>query len=220
MTGYLGAALGVLATLAMTALGGMASQEIRDRLDHLPHAILRLAARRLTPDQRTSIYDDEWLPELTYILKEAEARPVTRLITGTGYALGILVTARRIAYDLNREPLTPHNTLAAQQSSSLEKPPIPEPPRNFPTFLWKIIGDKKATRELNSLMALTASLIGSTLAIILLIFLPDAGYVKAAATCATVLMGFSSRVLRRRYVRLKERVWPQGGQHPRHSNRL
>ena len=83
MTGYLVAALGVLGFLAITALRGMASEEIRDRLGHLPHAIIRLAARRLAPNQRDTVYREEWLPELTYILKGAEARPITRLITGT-----------------------------------------------------------------------------------------------------------------------------------------
>jgi hypothetical protein len=80
MTGYLWAALGILAGLSMTALGDMASEEVRDRLDHLPHAILRFAARRLDPGQQITIYQDEWLPELTYILKGDEARPITRLI--------------------------------------------------------------------------------------------------------------------------------------------
>lgn len=100
MTGCLLAALSILVGLAMTALGDMASEEIRDRLDHLPHVILRLAAHRLTPAQRSTIYHDEWVPELTYILKGAEARP----ITGTRYALGILANARRIARHLRREP--------------------------------------------------------------------------------------------------------------------
>ena len=45
----------------------MVSEEVRDRLDHLPHAILRLAAMRLDPEQRTTIYTDEWLAELTNI---------------------------------------------------------------------------------------------------------------------------------------------------------
>jgi hypothetical protein len=103
MTGYLWAALGILAVVFMTAFRGMASDELRDRLDHLPHTILRLAARRLSPAQRTSIYYDEWVPELTYILKGAGARPITRLITGTRYALGILVNAPRIARHLHRE---------------------------------------------------------------------------------------------------------------------
>jgi hypothetical protein len=103
MTSHLLAALSILVGLVMTAVGDMASEEIRDRLDHLPHAILRLAAYRLTPAQRSTIYHEEWVPELTYILKGAEAQPITRLITGTRYALGILVSARRIARPLHRE---------------------------------------------------------------------------------------------------------------------
>jgi hypothetical protein len=104
MTGYLWAVLGLLAGLAITAGGDMASEEICDRLDHLPHAILHLAARRLDPRQRTTIYQDEWLPELTYILKGAETRPITRLITGTTYAVGILASTPRITRHLSREP--------------------------------------------------------------------------------------------------------------------
>jgi hypothetical protein len=102
MTGLLWSALGLLAGLGMTALGDMASEEIRDRLDHLPHAILRLAARRLTAEERSTFYEDEWLPELTYILKGAETRPITRLITGTRYALGILTTTGHITRQARR----------------------------------------------------------------------------------------------------------------------
>jgi hypothetical protein len=98
---FLWGVLGFLAALGTTVLGGMISQEVRDRLDHLPHAILRLAACRLTPGQRSSIYQDEWVPELTYILKEADARPITRLIIGTRYALGILNSADRISRRLD-----------------------------------------------------------------------------------------------------------------------
>jgi len=104
MTSYLWAALCFLVGLAMAALGDMVSEEVRDRLDHLPHAILRLAAGRLTASQRTTIYENEWLPELTYILKGDEARPITRLIIGTRYALGILANASRIASHLHRDP--------------------------------------------------------------------------------------------------------------------
>ncbi len=115
MTGYLWAALGIIVGFGMTALGDMASEEIRDRLDHLPHAILRLAALRLDPRQHVTIYQDEWLPELTYILKGAEARPITRLIRGTKFAIGILISAARIARHLDRktpaETLSPHHPL-------------------------------------------------------------------------------------------------------------
>jgi uncharacterized small protein (DUF1192 family) len=98
VSAFLWEALGGAGTFTvMAAVGDMVSEEVRDRLDHLPHAILRLAAQRLHPDQRSVIYDDEWMPELTYILKGDEARPITRLYHGTRYAVGILATARRIA---------------------------------------------------------------------------------------------------------------------------
>ena len=102
MTGILWAALGVLGGLGMTAIGDMVSEEVRDRLDHLPHAILRLAGRRLDPALRVTVYEDQWLPDLTYILKGDEARPVTRLIKGTWFAVGILASARRITRYLHR----------------------------------------------------------------------------------------------------------------------
>jgi hypothetical protein len=94
--------LGIAGGLAMTAVGDMVSEEVRDRLDHLPQAFLRLAARRVDLAKRKAIYDDEWLPELTYILKGDESRPVTRLFVGTRYALGILISARRVARHLSR----------------------------------------------------------------------------------------------------------------------
>lgn len=101
MTGLVWGALGGIVTfVVMAALGDMVSEEVRDRLDHLPHAILCLAAMRLDPEQRTTIYDDEWLAELTYILKGDEARPVTRLCHGIRFAIGILASARRIGRNL------------------------------------------------------------------------------------------------------------------------
>ena len=59
MTGILWALLGILGVLGMTVLSDMVSEEVRDRLDHLPHAILCLAARRLTGDQRVMVYEEE-----------------------------------------------------------------------------------------------------------------------------------------------------------------
>ena len=97
MTGYLWAALGVVSAFGMAAIGDMVSEEVRDRLDHLPQAILRLAARRLDPDQWASVYEEVWLTDLAYFLKGDKARPVTRLVHGTSFALGILVSAHRIA---------------------------------------------------------------------------------------------------------------------------
>lgn len=102
MNGYLAGFLAVVSGIAVAAAGEFISEEIRDRLDQLPRGILRLAARWLDPGQRATVYRDEWEPELVYILKGAEARPVTRLITGTWYALGILINTRRIVHHLHR----------------------------------------------------------------------------------------------------------------------
>ena len=105
MIGFVWAALGSIVTfIVMAALGDMVSQEVRDRLDHLPHAILRLAAKRLDPGHRAVMYEDEWMPELTYILKGDEARPITRLYHGTHFALGILMSTGRITRQLRPTP--------------------------------------------------------------------------------------------------------------------
>jgi hypothetical protein len=104
MSAFLWPALGVLGGLGMAAIGDLVSEEIRDRLDHLPHAILRLAARRLSPGLHDDVYTDEWMPELTYILRGDEARPITRLYHGIRFALGILVAAPRIARGLACSP--------------------------------------------------------------------------------------------------------------------
>jgi hypothetical protein len=102
VSGLAWAVLAFIAGLGVTVLGDMVSEEVRDRLDHVPHTVLKLAARRLDAGQHSAIYVDEWLPELTYILKGAETRPITRLFTGTRYTLGILVSAHRIARHLRR----------------------------------------------------------------------------------------------------------------------
>jgi hypothetical protein len=100
MTGCIWGGLYILGGLALMALGDLVSEEIRGWLDLAPRGILRLAAARLADVGKTTIYEDEWLPELIYILRGAESRPITRLITGTKYAFGILVSANRISRHL------------------------------------------------------------------------------------------------------------------------
>jgi hypothetical protein len=112
VNGYLAGFLAIVTGIAIAAVGELVSEEIRDRLDQVPRGILRLAARWLDPGQRATVYLDEWEPELVYILKGTEARPVTRLITGTWYALGILANTRRIARHLHR-PAPGQTDLAA-----------------------------------------------------------------------------------------------------------
>lgn len=82
--------------LAVVSFGDLVSEEVRGWLDLLPRGILRLAANRLEPDIREAIYEDEWLPELIYALRGAESRPITRVIKGTYFALGLFIAARRV----------------------------------------------------------------------------------------------------------------------------
>ena len=102
----------------------MVSEEVRDRLDHLPQAILRLAAQRLDPALRVTLYEEEWLPELTYILKGDEARPITRLVHGTRYAVGIFARTGRIIQHLN--PALSHAT-APQNAMFIKEVQIIDP---------------------------------------------------------------------------------------------
>jgi hypothetical protein len=90
-------ALSVFGVFLFAALGDLVSEEVRGWLDLAPRAVLRLAAMRLDPELRESICQDVWLPDLAYFLSGAELRPITRLIRGTTFALGLLRSARRIA---------------------------------------------------------------------------------------------------------------------------
>lgn len=104
MIGWAWAALCFLGAPLLLALSDLVSEEIRGWLDLAPQGILRLAAAQLDAVQYENIYKGEWLPELQYILKGAESRPITRLIRGVNYALGLLISARRIARQLDRAP--------------------------------------------------------------------------------------------------------------------
>ena len=76
-------------------IGDLVSQEFHGWLDLLPQATLRFAANlHLDPVQCILIYEDEWMPELTYILKGAEYRPITRLLVGMRFALSLLFSRR------------------------------------------------------------------------------------------------------------------------------
>lgn len=106
MTGLAWAALGLAGMFLFAALGDLVSEEIRGWLDLAPRAILRLAAARLGPELRESIYQEVWLPDLIYELRGAESRPITRLVRGTMFAIGLLLAARRIAHNHLPAPAT------------------------------------------------------------------------------------------------------------------
>lgn len=91
----------LLAAITGAAAGELVSEEIRGRLDHLPRRLLRLAARRLPPSLREDLLD-EWDAELHEILRGVEALPVTRLIRGARFALGLFRAGPRIGRELGR----------------------------------------------------------------------------------------------------------------------
>jgi hypothetical protein len=101
VSAFLWTALGVLGSFGLAAIGDMMSEEVRDRLDHLPQAILRLAAMRVNEMERAILYEEVWLPDLAYFLRGDEARPVTRLYHGVRFALGILAASKRISCTLS-----------------------------------------------------------------------------------------------------------------------
>lgn len=95
---------GLIVALLIAAVGELVSDEIRARLDRLPMAVLRAAARRLPRDQRGELYGQAWLPELRHILQGDEAMPITRLIHGMRYALRIWLSAPQISREFGAGP--------------------------------------------------------------------------------------------------------------------
>jgi hypothetical protein len=104
------AAAGLAAVTIIRIAGAILDEELRSRLFRLPYLLLRLARRRLPADLR-DLHDEDWLPDLEYIVRATDGLPVTRLVRGTGHAFGILVSVRQIVrandpygvYDITRD---------------------------------------------------------------------------------------------------------------------
>ncbi len=102
----------------VAVLSSLIKDEIRGWLDLLPSGILRLAALLLKFDQRKTIYEDEWVPELYHILRKADTRPISRLFIGIYFALGLLVSIRGISRQINRGPEIEANSPVAPTENS------------------------------------------------------------------------------------------------------
>lgn len=97
-----GTALLILGSIMIAVIGkvmvSLLSKEVEDRLGQVGYAVLRLARRRLPTDLRSSLHDDEWLPEMDALLEEHEDRPVTRLLWSLRFSVPLLLWgARRTA---------------------------------------------------------------------------------------------------------------------------
>jgi hypothetical protein len=94
------ALVGLIGMLVLACVGDLASEEVRGRLERLPHALIALAARRAPPEMRAELRE-EWAAELHEILRGAEGLPITRLVRGIQYAAGVLRTARGVGRQLS-----------------------------------------------------------------------------------------------------------------------
>jgi hypothetical protein len=94
-----GIVVGFLVTVITTTVCDLVSEELRSRLDRVPYVVIHVAIRRLPDDVRQSV-GNEWLAELHHIVRHAKGRPITRLLSATRYALGLLYKARRIGREL------------------------------------------------------------------------------------------------------------------------
>lgn len=92
--------LALMALVVLGALNDLAKDEIRGWIGRVPYGLLRLAQRRLPAELREAVYDEEWMPELTHILKRSEGVPITRVIRSTWFAFGLLCNARPITDEL------------------------------------------------------------------------------------------------------------------------
>jgi hypothetical protein len=90
------ATLAFVAGALLTALSGVIGDEVRGWLELAPRGILRLVALRLPAGSREAIYKEEWLPELVFILHEAEGGPITRAARATWFAVSLAGAAAEI----------------------------------------------------------------------------------------------------------------------------
>ncbi|MFC5835701.1 hypothetical protein [Nonomuraea insulae] len=87
----------MIGTLFGAALAELVSEEIRGQLDRIPIALLRIARRRLPENMRVSLHDEEWYPELQEVLRGEDARPLSRLVLGIRYSVGLIRSAHVVA---------------------------------------------------------------------------------------------------------------------------
>jgi hypothetical protein len=92
--------LGLLVSWLLRAtMADLLREEARTRVVSIPFAILRLAMARVPHAMRDDLAA-EWNAELHYILRGSEGLPITRLIRGIRYAVGLLRAARAVAAGL------------------------------------------------------------------------------------------------------------------------
>jgi lipopolysaccharide/colanic/teichoic acid biosynthesis glycosyltransferase len=93
--------MGTTGALVTAVVGDLVSEEVRTRLERLPAALVRLAGLWLPANVRDE-WTDEWLAELAHILRGTESLPISRLVRGTRFAMGLLRGAPAIGRELGK----------------------------------------------------------------------------------------------------------------------
>lgn len=112
----LGLLSGLVVAVAMSLLG----DEVKGWIGRVPYAILWVASRRVPPSHRAVLHG-EWVADLAGALQDRSERPITRLLVGTRFAIGLVSGGRQVAIELGpvrangntTDQLTPANTDAA-----------------------------------------------------------------------------------------------------------
>lgn len=100
MNGWWGGAAAAAGALGLAVVANVASEEIIGQLGRVPRAVIWLAIRRVASSCRADL-EDEWLAELAAISRPSEGLPITRLLVGLRYALGLLRAAKVIEAELS-----------------------------------------------------------------------------------------------------------------------
>jgi hypothetical protein len=85
--------------LVKVVFGHMLQEEAATRLSRIPFALIRLATARLPRELRDDMAA-EWRAELNFLLHSTEGMPLTRLLRGIRYSLGMVKSAPAIADNL------------------------------------------------------------------------------------------------------------------------
>jgi transcriptional regulator with XRE-family HTH domain len=147
-----GAAVSLLAgsigALAAGLLMNLATKEAEGWLFRVPPWLLRLASHRVPAAVRDDLYE-EWTAELQIILRDTADRPLTRLVRGTQYALGFLLTSRQIARALGpARSAGPADNVA---TTVIDIAPLTVRPKPGPTVRRRRLGSElRRLREAHS----------------------------------------------------------------------
>jgi hypothetical protein len=115
---------GAALALGLAAVTGVVSDEARARFDRIPYGLLCVAVRRLPREIRADV-GEEWRAELDHILHRVQAYPLTRLLYGTWFAIGLLRAAPAVGKNListrggSREEERPRKSAAERASAAL-----------------------------------------------------------------------------------------------------